>query len=174
MFYLIRHGEADYENNGKTIYKGIAINFAPLTANGIEQLKIAANDYRLKDANIILSSPYTRALQSAAILSKELQIDIIVEPNIYEWLEDINCKEISPKEGNSRIIEFNKRNGDYPKGDERLWEDNDSLKNRLFSTLKKYIKYKKVIVVCHGMLIHSVDENPWLENGEIFELDFKG
>jgi broad specificity phosphatase PhoE len=170
MFYLIRHGEADYSNNGNKIYRGVGVNFAPLTMEGIDQIKTTAADARLKDADIIISSPYTRALQSAAILSKELQIDLIVEPGLFEWSSDVNFTDLPPEESKSRIDEFNEYNGDYPGGERRPWEDNESLSSRLYDTLAKYDGYKKVIVVCHGMLIHSVDKKSWLENGEIFEL----
>ena len=68
MFYFIRHGETDYSNNGQKIYKGVGENFAPPTVKSIEQIKKTSTDIRLAEADIIVSSPYTRALQSAAIL----------------------------------------------------------------------------------------------------------
>jgi len=77
MFYLIRHGESDYSEKGTKIYRGFGENLAPLTLNGIKQIKKTAQDTRLKSAQIIISSPYTRAVQTAAIISKELQIDIV-------------------------------------------------------------------------------------------------
>ena len=53
-----------------------------------------AKDYRLKDCEIIVSSPYTRALQSAAIISKELSIDIDTNIKNGEIIEysDGDCK----------------------------------------------------------------------------------
>ena len=71
MFYFIRHGETDYSDRNTKIYKGFGVNLSPLSENGIQQIKETAKDLRLTDADIILSSPYTRALQTAAILSKE-------------------------------------------------------------------------------------------------------
>jgi len=33
--------------------------------------------------------------------------------------------------------------------------------------------YDKVIVVCHGILIHSVSGGKWLENAEIYEYNYR-
>ncbi|MHB1484235.1 MAG: histidine phosphatase family protein [Saccharofermentanales bacterium] len=171
MFYLIRHGETDYSNDGKTIYKSVGINFAPLTLNGIAQFKMVAKDIRLADAELIISSPYTRALQSAAILSKELQLDLFVEPDIFEWFGDKNYKITTDEKPGSMMQDFVDHNGDYPENTEMPWENNEMLRKRLFKTLEKYKDYKKVIVVCHGILIRSVFRDRWAEFGEIFEFE---
>ena len=61
MFYLIRHGQADYSEKHTKIYEGVGIDFSPLSPDGIRQIKRTALDPRLKNAELILSSPYTRA-----------------------------------------------------------------------------------------------------------------
>ena len=71
-FYLVRHGEPTYKPVDVRKFIGHGRDLAPLTKNGIEGVKKTANDSRLKNCEIIVSSPYTRALQTAAILSKEL------------------------------------------------------------------------------------------------------
>jgi broad specificity phosphatase PhoE len=172
LFYLIRHGETDYSYKGTMVYQGFGENLAPLTSNGINQIKSASSDSRLLNADIIISSPYTRAMQSAAILSKALQIDIIVEPEIFEWVADKKFVFQKSSVAECRCKEFNECNGNYPDGAERTWENNEMLKTRLTNTLKKYISFNKVIVVCHGMLIHSVYNDHWLANGEIIEFSF--
>lgn len=171
MFYLIRHGETDYSNDGKTIYKGVGVNFAPLTPDGIAQFKQIAKDKRLADSELIISSPYTRTLQSAAILSKELQIDLLVEPDIFEWFGDKNYKMIPEEKPGSMLQDFIDHNGDYPENTDMPWENNEMLRKRLFATLEKYKSYKKVIVVCHGILIRSVFNDHWAEFGEIYEFE---
>lgn len=88
MFYLVRHGEVTYGHVDKRNFIGHGRDLAPLTEKGIMQLKETAKDHRLKDCEIIVSSPYTRALQSAAIISKELSIDIDVDVDLHEWLPD--------------------------------------------------------------------------------------
>ena len=51
---------------------------AQLTENGILLAEKASFDQRLDHAEIIVSSPYTRALQTAAIISKNRQLNIKV------------------------------------------------------------------------------------------------
>ena len=173
-FYFIRHGEPDYSQGGKTIYNGIGNNFMPLTLNGINQIKKTAKDSRLSDADIIVSSPYTRALQSAAILSKELQIDLVVEPNLFEWYGNKKYN-ADHEEARHLLEEFVANGGDYPDGIEMQWEDNRMMRERVFNTLNKYTQYKKVIVVCHNILIRSLkpwSENRFVECGEIVEFEY--
>jgi len=175
MFYFIRHGEPDYSHFGKTIYNGIGNNFIPLTDNGIKQIKQTARDTRLSDADIIISSPYTRALQSAAILSKELQIDLAVEADLFEWYgnKDYNADH---EELPDLLKELVDNNGDYPDGEEMQWEDNRIMRERVFNTLNKYTDYKKIIVVCHNILIRSLkpwNQNRFLECGEIVEFEYE-
>jgi len=163
MFYLVRHGEANYSEKGSKIFKGYGENFAPLTDKGINQAKELAKDLRLRNSDIIISSPYTRAVQTAAILSKELCIDIIIETNLYEWLADKNFNCLNTDMTEKYFKEFINCNGDYPNGVKRSWEDNLGLKKRLLESLEKYKSFSKVIVVTHGFLIHSVFQDRWLE-----------
>lgn len=173
MFYLIRHGEANIEELGTKIYKGFGENFNALTTKGIEQIKGTAKDDRLKNITIIISSPYTRALQTAAILSKELQIDMIVESDLHEALADKNYSIVDNIGASNFCNEFTINNGEYPNNEERYWENNTQLKNRLLSVLKKYKEHDNVIVACHGMLIYSVNGHRWVSNGEIVEYNLE-
>ena len=59
MFYFVRHGETDYTERGTKIYQGHGTNLAPLSETGIGQIKKAAKDNRLQEANLILCSSYT-------------------------------------------------------------------------------------------------------------------
>ena len=90
MFYLVRHGKPDYSAEGTKMFKGFGVHFSPLSEEGIQEIKETARDERLQHADVIVSSPYTRAMQTAAILSKELGIDLVVEMDLYEWLANKN------------------------------------------------------------------------------------
>ena len=52
------------------------------------ELEETAKDARLLDADLIICSPYTRALQTAAIISREIDKEIVVEPELHEWIVD--------------------------------------------------------------------------------------
>ena len=67
MFYLVRHGKTDYSEKNTGIYQGYGVNLAPLSAKGIKDAEKAADFLKKQKIDLILSSPYTRALQTAAI-----------------------------------------------------------------------------------------------------------
>ena len=69
LFYLVRHGEAIYDYMFENGFWGFGRDFAPLSEKGRQQAGITAKDARLKKAELIVSSPYTRALQTAQIIS---------------------------------------------------------------------------------------------------------
>lgn len=176
MFYLIRHGKTDYTERNTKIYQGFGVNFASLTPAGVAEIKKTAKDLRLQDATLILSSPYTRALQSAAILSRELKLEIIVETDLHEWIANKNYIYETDERAEENYQEYWDLSGKYPTDDEKDWESRISLRRRGMAVLSKYRQYKKVIVVCHGMIIQSmgksVGNEGYLENGEIVEFDF--
>lgn len=87
-FYLVRHGEADYSEMLEKGFYGFGRSFAPLSSQGISQAETAAIDERLKTAQLIVSSPYTRALQTAAIISRETGLKISVDVDLHEWEPD--------------------------------------------------------------------------------------
>ena len=169
MFYFIRHGTADYSNRNTKIYQGFGVNLSPLSEEGIAQIKECAKDERLADADIILSSPYTRALQTASILSKELCIDIVVETDLHEWLANINFIYENDENAEKSHMEYEKYNGVYPQGEDRIWESSEAIRTRVLAVLKKFRDYDKVIVACHGMMIQAVTGGKHPANGEIVE-----
>lgn len=80
------------------------------------QSEITAEDSRLLDADVIVSSPYTRALQTAAIISRKTNKKIIIEPELHEWIAD-KTNSLSPgKEAAALSKEFNEYRGVYPDG----------------------------------------------------------
>lgn len=177
LFYFIRHGETDFSYDGQFIFKGSGRDFLPLSPKGIEQIENACNDKRLEKADVILSSPYTRTMQSSAIISRKLNIEICVEPTLYEWVNDIAYSDISEHEGQRRLKEYNDLNGIYSEGTTFLWENNDMMKQRIYKVLNKYRSLRNVIVVCHGILIHSLYPDYWAENADIIEFvleDYNG
>ena len=171
MFYFIRHGETDYSNKNQLIYQGFGVHLCPLSKKGIEQIKEAAKDPRLQDADVILSSPYTRALQTAAILSKELGIDIIVETNLHEWLANKNYVYEHDDQAKIQYVDYHEHHGIYPEGIDKTWESEELMEKRVLEVLKHYKHHKKIIVACHGMLIKAVTKKHYPQNGEIIEFE---
>jgi broad specificity phosphatase PhoE len=170
-FYLIRHGKADWDDCYTRGLTGFRTDFTKLTKLGQEQLENTAKDERLTHASLILSSPYTRALQSAAILVQNLQTQIEVEYDLHEWLPDITGTYSSQLEIFALADDFERNHGIYPSGETRRWETLEHLKTRVSGVLQRYLQFEFVIVVCHEMAIWSVTGTRDVANGQIIELE---
>ena len=71
VFYFIRHGQADFTEADTNIYQGQGFHLLTLSEAGVRQIKAAARDERLREAQLIITSPFGRTLHSAAILSRD-------------------------------------------------------------------------------------------------------
>lgn len=153
-FIFIRHGEPRYDEVQKKWKQSVGFNFGKLTDNGVDQAEEVAKDERLKDADLIVSSPYTRALQTAAIISRVTGIKLTVENDLHEWNPDVN--EIHDYDGNLSFEEYLKNKGVHHITDKYRWETYEDLKKRVELALIKYKNYKKVIIVCHGIVMSAI------------------
>ncbi len=156
IFYLIRHGEPNYDAVSKIGFFGFGRSFAPLSDKGIKQAEATAEDRRLLDADIIISSPYTRALQTAAIISRKVNKPIIIEPELHEWIADKTNTLSSNSEAVKLSNEFNVYKGVYPENVEMKWETLASVRERMKRVADKYSDYNKVIMVGHGMAFRTL------------------
>ena len=168
-FYFIRHGQMDTSMAGKKFYKGFAYNMMTLSAKGIEQIHEAAKDSRLRNAELTITSPYGRAMHSAAILSKELDIEMRVETDLHEWLADsVSYRYLPDDMAEDSYRSLTENHGHHPKGAHCLWESADQMKERVMAVLDRYKDHRAVIVVCHGTLMQYVlgiehPKNGWIE-----------
>ena len=64
---FIRHGEPDYKPCWERGFVGHGKDLACLTPEGINQAKEVSRNPILNGSELIISSPYTRALQTAAL-----------------------------------------------------------------------------------------------------------
>ena len=161
-FYLVRHGQPDWQWAEERRFYGPASTYIPLTAEGVEQIEAAARDPRLREASLILASPYTRTMQSAQILSRRLDLPVTVEWDLHEWLYDRDMKGDLPtpeerfgREDMTRCFFF------YMEHDELTGEDNCEtaavIAERVLACLRRYDgQAEKIIVVCHEGVIRSV------------------
>lgn len=121
-FYLIRHGKPDYSEMMEKGFFGYGRDFAPLSEEGIKQAEATSMDERLKSANIIVPSPYTRALQTAQIISKNTGIDVVVELDLHEWIPDLTNQYKEFEESIRLSEDFVQCKGVYPPGENKRWE----------------------------------------------------
>lgn len=89
--------EPTYESVSSRHFIGHGRELAELSEKGIQQAKDVSNNKKLKSAQLILSSPYTRALQTEAIISKNSKLDVRVETDLHEWFPDLTFQYDGPK-----------------------------------------------------------------------------
>ncbi|MEM7370321.1 MAG: histidine phosphatase family protein [Bacteroidota bacterium] len=171
--YAIRHGEATYEPCKERGFIGHGLDLAPLTQNGIEQIRQSSQDSRLLEAEVILASPYNRALHSAAIISKAVNLDIKVEIDLHEWMPDTSFQFSSHREFRELLLDFDRNQGQHPAGTSLRWESIQHMQERVMGVLNRYVgKYHTIIVVCHGFVIRSLAFRRIVDNGQIVEIDY--
>jgi broad specificity phosphatase PhoE len=168
-FDLIRHGQTDWEDCRDRGLKGFRTDLTPLTKTGVAQIENTALDERLQQAKLILSSPYIRALESAAILSRVTRIPLKLEFDLHEWMPDTNGNDSSEAEVWALAKEFEAHHGAYPTSETKRWESLDHLKTRVANVLEKYTNLEHVIVVCHEMMIWSITGIRDVAYGQIIE-----
>lgn len=156
-YVLVRHGEPTYKEVINAGFKGHGLALAPLTKKGIQKVKKTAKNEVFKNSDILISSPYTRAMQTASIIAKENGLDINVEVLLHEWIVDLNNNYNTEEQFLQNIKkakdewEQKQINPNFKYSDDI--EALENVRNRALKVLSKYTDYNKVIVVCHGLLI---------------------
>lgn len=169
---FMRHSEPDYSFVENRKFIGHGIELAHLSEDGIQMAERASFDSRLDHSGIIISSPYTRALQTAAIISKNRQLSIKVELDLHEWIPDLTYQYSSHKEASEARKLCFKHNGVRPNDSEVKFENLEDVFNRVKKVLLRYKEYKKIIVVTHGLVIRRFAFAPDIPYCGILEIDF--
>lgn len=152
---VMRHGERNDQPCYDRGFIGQGLELAPLTDNGVKQAEEAAKNPLIDGCSIIVSSPYTRCMQTAAIVSRIRNIPLEVEVDLHEWIPDLSFLN---KEGEAQSYgnDFALNQGKYPEGETRRWESIDMMEKRLLGVLNKYTDFDKIMIVTHGMLMHQI------------------
>ena len=146
---LIRHGQTDW-NNQKLI-QGRIDN--PLNDTGKAQLKIVGKYLKETDNiwDIIITSPLTRAIESATIVKNELdfQDELIINPNVIE-------REFGKAEGETICEDiYNKITNDDVEGLEKSYELQARAYNAILDIANKY-QGKNILIVTHSHFIKGL------------------
>lgn len=168
---FVRHAEPNYAPITARRFKGHGRDLAPLTETGIDQAYETALDDRFMGAELILSSPYTRALETAAIISRIRDLPIRVEVDLHEWLVDLDFQYDNFRHVQAASREAAENNGVPSESREYHWESYDAMKERAFRVLDRYRDYDKVICVTHGILIRQFVQVEHVPLGGILEYD---
>ena len=81
---LVRHGQSQFNAayNATRIDPGIVD--AGLTDEGVRQAEAAGAALLAEDVRVVLASPYSRTLHTAAIIAERLGLAVTVEPLVHE------------------------------------------------------------------------------------------
>lgn len=175
MIYFVRHGQTDTnvkEKNGTADGE----DDAPLNNVGIRQAEEVAEALKDVRFDVVLTSPYKRAAQTADIINKYHNAPLFAEINLRErdgggidvqlWHEAFDFDKNVPFKGES-IKEFF----------ERIYSAIDGIKEKYGN--------KKVLVVAHGGVHHGFyayfNELPWkgnlridrMQNGDFRKYEFR-
>ncbi len=170
--FLIRHGQPDYTEVTQRHFVGHGRDLAKLSPKGIQQAEAVSRDSRLLAADLILSSPYTRALQTAAIISRNTNLPIEVETDLIEWMPDLTFSYDGPEHFAEIEAELQRCRGQWNDSCKYHWESYSNLGRRAFDVVRKYLDHKAVVVVAHGMLIRQFVHMDEVPSCQVFEHEF--
>ncbi|MFA5611622.1 MAG: histidine phosphatase family protein [Anaerolineaceae bacterium] len=169
---MIRHGEPDYSFPEAKGFMGPGRELAPLTQLGVQQAEKVALDPRLDGSQLIISSPYPRALQTAAIISRVTGLKIEVAFDLHEWLIDTKYENKDMADTIAAVREISEFQGVRKQDAKFNWEGYDEVAERAYAALRPYLHYDKVIVACHAYIIKQFYNPGRIEHCQIVEVDF--
>jgi broad specificity phosphatase PhoE len=158
--YLLRHGEADYQPVHERQWPGSMADLAPLSPAGYEQATAAANSLAEAAASALVTSPFTRTMQTASIVSCRLGLPIQVEFDLHEWIPDDRFRWHTRAEVRVILADFDSCGGEWPAGQRRPWEPLSAVRARAAAALRHAVRGMPdagaLIAVCHEMVIRSL------------------
>jgi broad specificity phosphatase PhoE len=155
-FLLMRHGQPDYSGPHKWNAPGWGADLAPLTEIGEKQVLRQIDEINKFDPNIVITSPTTRAIHSALVLRQVLKVPFRVEFELHEWVPDLSFQWKTLTEVEKLQSEYESLDGKWPFGETRPWEQVESVRMRVVKVFQSYLKYDRVLVVCHGQVIQAL------------------
>jgi uncharacterized phosphatase len=143
---LLRHGQTDWNIN--FLLQGVTD--IPMNQTGIEQVKLAAQAIRAEDWDVVLTSPLSRARQTAEIIANQhgyteiIEQELLIERSFGE-AEGLSHEQWRAKYSNLDVI---------PGGESRTQLAERS--RLLLETISKELAGKRVLAISHGALIRAL------------------
>jgi len=155
---LLRHGQSEFNVVFGATRRDPGIVDPALTEEGRRQIAAAARGLADRDLRRIVASPYTRTLESAAILAEALDRPVTVEPIVRERCF-FSCDIGSPRsELAGRWPGF-----DFGDLDERWWPDPEETEAQLMArcgrfraAMRAVEDWRHVLVVSHWGFIRGL------------------
>lgn len=154
---LMRHGEPDYSGPRKWNAPGWGGDLAPLSKNGEQQVLNTTEEISKFSPELILCSPATRAMHTGTILSRKLDLPLIVEFDLHEWVPRLDFSWKTEAEVLKNLDELELLGGEWPKGETRCWEPLSSVRKRARDVIDIHTNDEsKILVICHEIVIWAL------------------
>ncbi|MEK9133003.1 MAG: class I tRNA ligase family protein, partial [Patescibacteria group bacterium] len=150
-FYIVRHGEA--EQNVKGVLNSDPSLVFHLTRKGQEQIKKTAEKLQGKKIDLIISSPFMRAQETAGILAKELGVKVSVDERLSEHNMGIFTGK-TEEEYLSQFADIEARFYQKVKGGESF-EEMEKRVIEVINHINQAHEGKNIVVVTHGDVIRG-------------------
>ncbi len=170
--YFVRHGETQYDLAEARKLKGGMRDLVPLTAKGREQALGAAEQLSGLPISRIITSPMTRAMETAHIIAREIGLPLTVEFDLHEWLPDLTHNYDSSQFSRQQSAEMESHGGEWPDGETRSWEPLSHLRERVRGVLARYQGDEPIAVVAHGTLIYAMTGQR-IATGQVLRVSLK-
>ncbi|AKP68309.1 histidine phosphatase family protein [Companilactobacillus ginsenosidimutans] len=172
--YLIRHSEPDYSQVDSANLVGHGRDLSHLSERGIALAETTSHNPIFEKVQIIVSSPYTRALQTAAELIKNNHIPLQVELGLMEWQPDKSGKLLkSASDAELAHREFLKNNGKSNPNYPLPYESRSEIIERVNAIFAEYSRnYSCIACVTHGVVIRQFLNLENINYCEIHEYEY--
>lgn len=169
--YLIRHGDPDYHQVTEAKYKGFGRDLARLTETGIAQARANAGHSIFDEIELVLTSPYTRAMQTTLEMVRFQSVPVIVELLLHEWLPDkTGTKLASAEQVPSTYLDYLHGTNQSP----LQCESKEEVYQRVSQVFDIYKSkgYKCIACVTHAVVIRLFTGLETIDFCGIYELNY--
>ena len=170
---FVRHSEPDYsmfdQHDNPRLYAGFGRDLAPLTEMGRALAQKVASSPVFAQAQVVIASSVTRALETATYIAQAQQLPLLVEPFFHEWRPDMTGQNASQDEAVLAHRLFLENSGAVPESSPVRYETAAEMRERFLQALEKYKAYDRIVIVCHGMLIRQFVPKETIAYCEILE-----
>ncbi|KRL12420.1 histidine phosphatase family protein [Schleiferilactobacillus perolens] len=171
--YLIRHSEPDYSQVRAAGYAGFGVDLAGLTPHDVQISQECAKNAIFREVQVLVSSPYTRALQTAAEIVRRNNIPLHVELGLHEWRPDKTgiCQH-TRADADAAFKEYHDHHGLHASDDHWDYETSTEVKDRMSAALAKYSRYDCIACVTHGEAMRQFGDWQRIDYCAIKEIEF--
>lgn len=145
-FGLLRHGQTDWNIN--FLLQGVTD--IPMNQTGIDQVKLAAKAIRKDDWDLVLTSPLTRAKETAAIIQDAVGFEDVLEEKLLIERSFGEAEGLSYDQWRQKYSSLDVIPGGESK--QELIERSELLLSNIASSFQG----KRVLAISHGALIRTL------------------